>query len=69
MQHFRSIKIGAKAIVTPLEAGFDPHEAIVTVVDKTIDAASNTFGVRLEIPNEDFRLPAGLKCEGAFDVP
>jgi membrane fusion protein, multidrug efflux system len=34
----------------------------VKIVDKIIDAASNTFGVIVEIPNPDFNLPAGLKC-------
>jgi len=31
-----------------------------------IDAASGTFGVRMELPNPKFRLPAGLKCRVAF---
>jgi multidrug resistance efflux pump len=34
----------------------------VKIVDKIIDAASNTFGVIVEIANPDFNLPAGLKC-------
>ena len=29
-------------------------------------AASGTFGVRLELPNPDFKLPAGLKCTVRF---
>ena len=32
-----------------------------------IDPASNTFGVRLELPNPDYRLPSGLKCTVRFD--
>ena len=35
----------------------------MTVVDRVADAASSTFGVRLEIPNPDHRIPAGLKCK------
>ena len=31
-----------------------------------IDPASNTFGVRLELPNPDYRLPSGLKCTVRF---
>jgi membrane fusion protein, multidrug efflux system len=31
-----------------------------------IDAASGSFGVRLEMPNPDYRLPAGLKCKVVF---
>jgi hypothetical protein len=33
------------------------------VVDGLIDGASNTFRVRLALPNADFSLPAGLRCK------
>jgi hypothetical protein len=39
---------------------------VVTVVDRVVDAASSTFGVRLELANPDYRLPAGLKCRVRF---
>lgn len=42
------------------------HAAKVTVVDPVIDAASGTFGVRLELPNPDHALPAGLNCRVRF---
>jgi multidrug efflux pump subunit AcrA (membrane-fusion protein) len=42
------------------------HPARVTVVDRVVDAASGTFGVRLQLPNPGYRLPAGLKCEIRF---
>ncbi|MFN0162035.1 MAG: hypothetical protein ACKVQQ_12450, partial [Burkholderiales bacterium] len=32
-------------------------------VDRVIDAASSTFRVRLELPNPDAKLPAGLRCK------
>jgi len=35
----------------------------VTVVDRVIDAASGTFGVRLDLPNPDLSIPGGLPCE------
>lgn len=38
------------------------HAATITVVDPVIDAASGTMGVRLELPNPGFKLPAGTKC-------
>ena len=38
----------------------------VVVVDRVVDAASGTFGVRLELPNSDYELPAGLKCRVEF---
>lgn len=43
--------------------------AKVTVVDKVFDAASGTFGVRLELPNPDDLIPAGQRCQVEFDVP
>lgn len=42
------------------------YKARVVVVDKVIDAASGTFGVRLELPNPGNRIPAGLKCRVRF---
>lgn len=42
------------------------YKAKVTVVDRVIDAASGTFGVRLELPNPNNRIPAGLKCTVRF---
>ncbi len=42
------------------------HRAAVTVVDRVIDAASGTFGVRLELPNPGNRIPAGIKCRVRF---
>lgn len=38
------------------------YSARVVVVDRVIDAASGTFGVRLSLPNPGNRIPAGLKC-------
>jgi multidrug efflux pump subunit AcrA (membrane-fusion protein) len=36
------------------------------VVDKVIDAASNTFGVRLELENPDYAIPGGIRCNINF---
>jgi len=40
--------------------------ATVTLVDRVIDAASGTFGVRLELPNTDYSVPGGLRCSVQF---
>lgn len=37
-------------------------KAKVVVVDRVVDAASGTFGVRLQLPNPGNRIPAGLRC-------
>lgn len=61
------IALGMQARVRP-EAAFEGAlTARVTVVDRVVDAASGTFGVRLEMPNPRYRLPPGLKCTVTFD--
>jgi membrane fusion protein (multidrug efflux system) len=42
------------------------YNANVIIVDRVIDAASGTFGVRLILPNPDYLLPAGLRCKVKF---
>ena len=61
-----SVKVGMKATVMPEAPVGGEHEATVTIVDKVIDAASGTFGVRLEMPNPDYAIPPGLKCKVGF---
>jgi len=56
------ISVGMSADVLPETPVGGTHSARVTVVDRVVDAASGTFGVRLELPNSSNRLPAGLKC-------
>jgi multidrug efflux pump subunit AcrA (membrane-fusion protein) len=34
----------------------------VVLVDRIIDAASNTFRVRAELPNANAAVPSGLRC-------
>jgi multidrug efflux pump subunit AcrA (membrane-fusion protein) len=36
------------------------------MVDGVVDAASATFGVRLELPNPDHEVLAGLACKVEF---
>jgi len=60
------IKLGERASVLPEEPVGGNHEARVIVVDPVVDAASGTFGVRLELPNPEHAIPAGLKCRVRF---
>lgn len=39
------------------------HKASVLIVDKVVDSASGTFGVRLELPNPNGNILAGVKCK------
>lgn len=63
---FGTIDTGMQAMVYPEEPIGGEHPAIVTIVDTVVDAASGTFGVRLELPNNEFAIPAGLKCRVVF---
>lgn len=60
------IKKDMKAQVRPFPPVAGVFAARVVLVDQVIDAASGTFGVRLELPNPDHRLPAGLRCKVRF---
>ena len=63
---FGSITTGQLARIVP-EAPMDGvYHARVKIVDRLIDASSGTFGVRLELPNPDHRLPGGLRCSAHF---
>ncbi len=55
-----------KATITPETDVDSRYNSIVTIVDRVIDPASGTFGVRLELPNPDYQLPSGLKCSVKF---
>ncbi len=61
-----SVKVGSTATVIPEAPVNGKYTAVVKVVDKVVDAASGTFGVRLELPNPRNRLPAGLKSRVLF---
>jgi RND family efflux transporter MFP subunit len=65
---FGRIRPGMTAAVVPEIARFGERTATVTIVDRVIDAASNTFGVRLKLPNSDNQMPSGLKCQVRFDI-
>jgi cobalt-zinc-cadmium efflux system membrane fusion protein len=63
---FNSIKPGTLATVTPELKDVGAMNAHVIQVDAVIDAASNTFRVRLEMPNPRGEIPSGLRCKIAF---
>ncbi|MCP5368564.1 MAG: efflux RND transporter periplasmic adaptor subunit [Hyphomicrobiales bacterium] len=63
---FGQVKLGGGAVVVPEQPVGGSYAARVTVVDQVLDAASGTFGVRLELPNPGHRLPAGIRCRIRF---
>jgi multidrug efflux pump subunit AcrA (membrane-fusion protein) len=62
---YGKIHRGDLANVTPETPGTS-FSARVSVVDRVIDAASGTFGVRLELPSPNNAIPAGAKCKVRF---
>lgn len=66
---YGQIRIGMTGHVTLQQPLGTTHEARVVVADQILDAASGTFGVRLELPNRDLSIPAGLRCKIRFVRP
>ncbi|MBX3653157.1 MAG: efflux RND transporter periplasmic adaptor subunit [Ramlibacter sp.] len=60
---YGQLRTGMSLNVTPELPGAAPRAARVVLVDRLIDGASNTFRVRLELPNANLALPAGLRCK------
>lgn len=63
---YGSVRVGMTGRVSLAPFFPGTHVARVVVVDKVIDAASGTLGIRLQLPNPDGRLPAGIKCSVVF---
>lgn len=63
---FGSIEKGMRAEVKPELQNAGVRIATVTMQDAVLDAASGTFGVRLELPNTDQDIPSGQRCRVRF---
>jgi RND family efflux transporter MFP subunit len=66
---YLQVQTGGVANVWPDLPGAKQLQAKVTMIDKVIDPASNTFRVHLELPNANGELPAGLRCKANFGAP
>jgi RND family efflux transporter MFP subunit len=64
--HLGAIRIGSSANVILDQPIGGTYPAKVVIIDQVIDAASGTFGVRLQLSNPKTTLPAGLKCRVEF---
>lgn len=63
---YGKLKPGTKATVDAEPPLSGRYAATVTIVDRVVDSASGTFGVRLELPNPKGEIPAGVKCRARF---
>ncbi len=68
VSRFGSLKVGDKMEVRPEAPIGGAYLASVAVIDQVIDSRSNTFGVRLLLPNPGRHLPAGIRCELSPDL-
>lgn len=60
---YGSIKLGMPVTIA---LGFPVNgtrQGRVSIVDRLIDARSGTFGVRVDLPNGDLNVPAGVDCD------
>jgi len=60
--------VGMPATVQPNEPIEGLYVGTVKVVDQVFDAASSTFGVRVELANAGHELPAGHRCKLSLDA-
>ena len=65
-QAYGKVKHGMAIDVTPEIPAGSQYRATVKVIDRVLDAASGTFGVRLELRNPERKIPAGIRCRAAF---
>lgn len=64
---YPELRLGQAATIEPDLPGIAPRTATIEVIDRVLDATSNTFGVRLTLDNDDRGLPAGLRCVLSFE--
>lgn len=63
---FGSLKRGMRAEVKGEDFVDKTYWGQVKVIDRVVDAASGTFGVRVELANPRYKIPAGIKCKVRF---
>lgn len=54
--------------VYPEGPSMGTFEARVLRVDRVVDAASGMFRVRLNLPNPDYKISAGVRCKAVFTL-
>ncbi len=68
VEYYGKIKVNDEISITPDFPEAPVLQGNISLIDKVIDAASNTFRVQLEIDNADLSLPAGLRCKADFGL-
>jgi RND family efflux transporter MFP subunit len=65
LDYYKKLSIGMQGFVVPERLG-GSYPARVKVIDRVFDAASGTFGVRLELANPRGAVPGGIRCQVDF---
>jgi RND family efflux transporter MFP subunit len=65
IDYYKKLAVGMAADIIPEKLG-GRYPARVTVIDRVFDAASGTFGVRLELANPRGTVPGGIRCQVDF---
>jgi RND family efflux transporter MFP subunit len=65
---FGKVQKGMRVQVVPELPAVPRVEGTVVVIDSLIDAASGTFGVFVEVPNAETKVPAGIKCRATVPI-
>ena len=60
--YFNKLTRGQTMQIKPELAGLGEQTARINIVDRYIDAASNTFRVTLALPNPEKAIPPGARC-------
>ena len=63
---YGTIRKGMRAEVRPEQPVGGVYTGEVTIVDRVVNAASGSFGVRVELSNPNLAIPSGLKCRVRF---
>jgi RND family efflux transporter MFP subunit len=65
LDFYRKLSVGTEGDIIPERLG-GRYPARIKVIDRVFDAASGTFGVRLELPNPRGAVPGGIRCQVDF---
>jgi RND family efflux transporter MFP subunit len=63
--YYGKLHLGMAGEVSP-DGLSGKYRATIKVIDRVFDAASGTFGVRLELPNPKGTVPGGIRCQVDF---
>ncbi|MFI4931823.1 MAG: efflux RND transporter periplasmic adaptor subunit [Burkholderiales bacterium] len=66
---YARVKTGLRVEIVPEKPLDERQWAVVSEVDKVLDAASGTFQVRMDLPNPTGALPGGLRCRAKLPGP